>query len=94
MYWCFAGLIAVNRIVLSKSMMLELLYKTMNVCSPAIESNEKFVKFYRLGLIVGLQAIKNPAIKMAGFVNWWRRRGSNPRPSALRSRIYMLSFVY
>jgi hypothetical protein len=28
------------------------------------------------------------------FLNWWRRRESNPRPRALRPEVYMLIHVY
>ena len=27
-------------------------------------------------------------------IKWWRRRESNPRPQALRLRLYMLSHVF
>jgi len=33
---------------------------------------------------------------LLGFIyelNWWRRRGSNPRPQVLRHRLYMLRSV-
>ena len=37
---------------------------------------------------------KKPNRERLGFCYWWRWRGSNPRPSALYPRIYMLSLLY
>jgi len=33
-------------------------------------------------------------IGLPWIVVWWRRRESNPRPQALRRRLYMLSLVF
>jgi len=33
---------------------------------------------------------KGPPLAGQAFIVWWRRRESNPRPRALRPRIYML----
>src|SRR5690606_27760528 len=40
------------------------------------------------------QARKSPNRERLGFWYWWRRRESNPRPQALRSRTYMLSRLF
>jgi hypothetical protein len=40
------------------------------------------------------QARKNPNRERLGFHYWWRRRESNPRPQALRRRIYMLIRIF
>jgi len=36
---------------------------------------------------------RNRTRRLAGPVNWWRRRESNPRPQVLRPQIYMRSRV-
>ena len=38
----------------------------------------------------GSQNAKGPPLAGQAFIIWWRRRESNPRPQALRLRIYML----
>ena len=35
-----------------------------------------------------------PSPDRMGKGRWWRRRESNPRPLALRRRLYMLSLAY
>ena len=40
------------------------------------------------------RARKKANSELLTFVYWWSRRESNPRPSAIRLQIYMLSRVY
>jgi len=40
------------------------------------------------------RARKNPNRERLGFLRWWRRRESNPRPQVLCRWIYMLIPVY
>ena len=48
----------------------------------------------RVLIRTGSQKAKGPPLTGQAFIIWWRRRESNPRPQALRYRLYMLSRVF
>ena len=44
--------------------------------------------------IQGVSGIKKDALGRLRLSIWWRWRGSNPRPSILRLKIYMFRLLY